>query len=60
MSAPLTSFINLGTGGDGIFNGKLDEVVIVISNVQGNPGSTIELDFDQFAFSSGGPLAGSP
>jgi beta-glucanase (GH16 family) len=60
VSAPLTSFINLGTGGDGIFNGKLDEVVIVISNVQGGSGSTVELDFDQFAFSSGGPLDPSP
>ena len=55
VSAPLTSLINLGTGGDGTFNGKLDEVVIVISNVAGGPGSTVEVDFDQFYFSSGPP-----
>ena len=33
--APLSSFINLFTGGDGTFNGNLDEVVIVISGVVG-------------------------
>ena len=30
ISAPLSSFTNLGTGGDGIFNGNLDEVVVVM------------------------------
>jgi beta-glucanase (GH16 family) len=57
VSAPLSSFSDLGTGGDGTFNGDLDEVVIVISGVVGANPSTVELDFDLFAFSSGGPLA---
>ena len=56
VSAPLNSFINLGTGGDGTFNGNLDEVVVVVSGVQGGSGSTVEVDFDQFSFSSGGPV----
>ena len=30
VSAPLASFTNLFTGGDGTFDGKLDEVVIVV------------------------------
>jgi len=57
VSAPLSGFSDLGTGGDGTFNGNLDEVVIVISGVVGGSGSTVEVDFDLFAFSSGGPLA---
>ena len=56
LSAPLSSFINLFTGGDGTFNGNLDEVVVVVSGVQGGSGSTVEVDFDQFSFSSGGPV----
>ena len=57
VSAPLSSLTNLGTGGDGTFNGNLDEVVIVIGGVQGANGSVVEVDFDYLAFSSGGPLA---
>jgi len=57
VSAPLSSFSDLFTGGDGTFNGDLDEVVIVISGVVGANPSTVEVDFDLFAFSSGGPLA---
>ena len=60
ISAPLSSFMNLNTGGDGTFNGDLDEVVIVLSNVQGASESTVEVDFDYFAFSSGGPIAVGP
>jgi beta-glucanase (GH16 family) len=56
VSAPLDSFADQFTGGDGSFNGNLDEVVIVVAGVQGGPGSTVELDFDQFSFSSGGPV----
>ena len=56
ISAPLDSFINLATGGDGTFNGNLDEVVVVVSGVQGASGSTVEVDFDQFSFTSGGPM----
>ena len=56
LSAPLSSFANLGTGGDGVFNGNLDEIVGVVSGVQGGSGATVEVDFDQFSFTSGGPL----
>ncbi len=57
VSAPLSDFTDLFTGGDGTFNGNLDEVVIVISSVQGANPSTVEVDFDLFAFSTSGPLA---
>jgi beta-glucanase (GH16 family) len=57
VSEPLSSFSNLFTGGDGTFDGNLDEVVIVIGGVTGANPSAVELDFDHFAFSSGGPLA---
>ncbi len=57
ISAPVGSLTDLFTGGDGTFNGNLDEVVIVIAGVQGGNPSTVELDFDLFSFSSGGPLA---
>jgi beta-glucanase (GH16 family) len=57
VSAPVSSFADLFTGGDGTFNGNLDEIVIVIGGVQGVSGSTVEVDFDLFAFSTGGPLA---
>ena len=56
ISAPLSTFTNLDTGGDGTFNGNLDEVVIVISGVQGADGSVVEVDFDNLIFTSGGPL----
>ncbi len=59
ISAPLSSFTNLSTGGDGVFNGNLDEVVIVISGVTGGSGSVVEVDFDQLSFTSGGPLVNS-
>ncbi len=57
ISAPLGAFTDLFTGGDGTFNGDLDEIVIVIAGVQGANPSTVEVDFDYLAFSSGGPLA---
>ena len=57
VSAPLSGLTDLATGGNGTFDGALDEVVIVIGGVTGGIGSTVELDIDQFAFSSGGPLA---
>ena len=59
VSAPLSSFADLSTGGDGTFNGNLDEVVIVIASVIGGDGSVVELDFDQFSFTSGGPVVSS-
>jgi len=57
FSAPVSSFTNLGTGGNGIFDGNLDEMVLVIAGVQGGPGASVEVDFDQFTFTSGGPAA---
>ena len=57
LSAPVSSFIDQFTGGDGTFNGNLDELVIVIAGVQGGVGSTVEVDFDQFTFTSGAPAA---
>ena len=56
ISAPLSSFVDLSTGGDGSFNGNLDEVVIVVAGVQGDNPSVIEVDFDQLSFTSGGPV----
>jgi hypothetical protein len=60
VSAPVSSMIDLGTGGNGTFDGALDEVVIVIAGVQGADPSDVQVDFDLFAFSSGGPLEGRP
>ncbi len=56
VSAPLSSFVDQFTGGDGSFNGNLDEIVVVLAGVEGGSGSTIEVDFDQFSFTSGGPV----
>ncbi len=57
LSAPLSSFADRGTGGNGVFDGNLDEVVIVFGGVQGAAGSVIEIDFDQFVLTPDGPLA---
>ncbi len=59
ISAPVSAFADQATGGDGTFNGALDELVIVIAGVTGGPGSVIEVDFDQFAFSEGPLVAPS-
>ncbi|MBE2223511.1 MAG: family 16 glycosylhydrolase, partial [Anaerolineae bacterium] len=53
ISAPVSSFADQFTGGDGTFNGNLDEIVIVVAGVQGDVGSTVEVDFDQFSFTAG-------
>jgi beta-glucanase (GH16 family) len=58
VSAPVSSMLNLGTGGNGTFDGALDEIVFVIAGVEGGDPSTVEVDLDLFAFSSGGPLEG--
>jgi hypothetical protein len=57
VSAPLSSFFDRGTGGNGVFDGALDEIVIVFGGVEGGPGTVIEVDVDQLAFTSGGPAA---
>ena len=53
ISAPLSAMTNLGTGGNGTFDGALDEIVVVVAGVTGADGSTVEADFDAFAFTSG-------
>ena len=58
VSAPVSSLLDLGTGGNGTFDGALDEVVIVIAGVEGGDPTDIQVDFDLFAFTSGGPLEG--
>jgi beta-glucanase (GH16 family) len=60
VSAPVSSMTDLETGGNGTFDGALDEVVIVIGGVTGANPSDVVVDFDLFAFSSGGPLEGVP
>ena len=57
ISAPVSSFTDQFTGGDGTFNGNVDELVLVIAGVQGANPSAVEVDFDQFMFTSGGPAA---
>ena len=58
LSAPVSSLTNLGTGGNGVFDGRLDEVVLVIGGVTGSAGSVVEVDFDQLSFTSGAPITG--
>jgi len=53
VSAPLSSFIDRGSGGNGTFDGDLDEVAFVIEAVEGASGAVIEVDFDQLMFVSG-------
>ena len=60
LKAPLSSFVDLGTGGDGVFNGAVDEMVVVVAGVEGGSGSTVELDIDEIAFTSGDPDPSEP
>ena len=53
LRAPLSSWTDLGTGGNGVLEGAIDEMVIVIAGVTGGSGSTIEVDFDTIWFTSG-------
>ena len=55
ISAPVSSFAPVGAGGDDIFNGNLDEIVLVIAGVQGADPAIVELDIDDISFSAGGP-----
>ncbi len=58
VSAPVSAFADLSTGGVGTFNGALDEIVIVVAQVTGAVGSVVELDFDYFHFTDGPPSGG--
>ena len=57
ISAPVSAFVDQATGGNGVFDGALDEIVIVVAGVQGAVGSTVELDLDYFHFTDG-PITG--
>ena len=57
VSAPLGSLTDLQTGGDGTFDGLVDEVVIVISGVEGGEATDVLVDFDDIVFTSGAPEA---
>ena len=58
LSAPVSDFPLAAGSGNGVFDGNLDEIVIVVAGVQGADPSVVEVDFDQFSFTSGGPLGG--
>ncbi|MDJ0952911.1 MAG: hypothetical protein QNJ81_04470, partial [Acidimicrobiia bacterium] len=55
LSAPLSSFFDRGTGGNGVFDGNVDEMVIVFGGVEGGSTTDILIDFDEITFTSGGP-----
>ena len=57
LSAPLTGFFDRGTGGNGMFDGNVDELVIVFGGVVGGAATNIEVDFDTITFTSGAPAA---
>ena len=57
ISAPLGSLTDLKTGGDGTFDGPVDEIVIVISGVEGGEATDVLVDFDDILFTSGAPEA---
>ncbi len=57
LSVPLSNWFDRGTGGNGVFDGNVDEMVVVIGGVEGASGSTVEVDFDQITFTSGAPAA---
>jgi uncharacterized protein YegJ (DUF2314 family) len=58
LSARVSDFALVDGAGNGAFDGNLDELVIVVGGVAGANPSVVELDFDQFSFTSGGPLGG--
>ena len=55
LSAPLTSWTDIFTGGNGVFDGDVDEMVMVIGSVAGGAATNVEVDFDTIAFTSGPP-----
>ncbi len=56
ITAPVADFTLIDGTGDGAFTGNLDEIVIVIAGVpNADDGTTVEVDFDQFAFVEGPP-----
>src|SRR6056297_306973 len=55
VSAPLSAWFDRGTGGNGVFDGAVDEMVIVLAGVEGGATTDILVDFDEITFTSGGP-----
>ena len=55
ISSPLSAFVDLETGGNGILEGALDEIVFVVSQVTGPDPSAVQVDLDDI-FISAGPL----
>ena len=56
VRAPLTDFVdNNATFGNGVFDGHLDQIVIGITDSQGNGGVNVEADFDYIIFEGDGP-----
>ncbi len=53
VSAPLSSFVSQNTGQNGVIDGAVDEMVLVVAGVQGGAPSTVEVDFDTIGFTSG-------
>ena len=54
-SIPLTDFMDGLTGGNGSFDGLLDELVLGIAQNQGANGTSVEPEFDYIHFTSGAP-----
>ncbi len=54
ISKPLSDLIDVGTGGNGYLEGKLDEFVIVVADVEGENPSKLRFAMDEITFSSGG------
>ena len=57
ISAPLSSWNDRGTGGNGVFDGNVDEMVIVFGGVEGGAATNILVDFDEITFTAGAPAA---
>jgi beta-glucanase (GH16 family) len=55
ISAPISAWFDRGTGGNGVFDGDVDEMVIVFGGVEGGATTDILIDFDEITFTSGGP-----
>ncbi|MEM6641280.1 MAG: hypothetical protein AAF610_15435, partial [Pseudomonadota bacterium] len=60
VSIPLAQFTDAQTGGNGVFDGRLDELVLGIGMIQGAPGSAVEPEFDYIHFTAGAPIATTP
>ncbi|MGI9645116.1 MAG: family 16 glycosylhydrolase, partial [Ilumatobacteraceae bacterium] len=55
ISAPLSAWFDRGTGGNGVFDGAVDEMVIVFGGVEGGSTTDILIDVDEITFTSSGP-----